>query len=176
MQYQLNNIINNLTETYEGTPWHGLSLKVILKDIDTKMAFYRPFEQKHTIAELVAHLLIWRQFALEMLNKNYAFSIDIDAMADFPKLSESEKIWKELQLQLDENQALLVEKMDNFEPTYLDYVIPKKTFTYRYLFDGVAYHDVYHGGQIALLKAALLTQENPIPSIAKGLDFNKVVK
>jgi hypothetical protein len=175
MQYQLNNIINNLTETYEGTPWHGLSLKVILKDITTDMAFYRPFEQKHNIAELVAHILVWRQFATEILNENYDFSIDIGAMADFPNVAESEKVWKELQILLDENQVLLVSQMDEFEPTKLDYIIPKKTFTYRYLFDGVAYHDVYHGGQIALIKAAFLTKYNPVTSIAKALDFNSVL-
>jgi hypothetical protein len=176
MQYQLNNIINNLTETFEGTPWHGLSLKIILEDIDVKTAFFRPFAHKHNISELVAHILIWRQFVVEILNKNYDFKLDIGLLEDFPKVAKSEKIWKELLTQLFENQALLLEKLDSFDPEKLDDEIPKKTFTYRYLFEGVVNHDVYHGGQIALLKAAFQTPKSEMEALRKILDFKAISK
>lgn len=174
MQYQLNNIINNLTETFEGTPWHGLSLKIILEDIDLETAFFRPFPHKHNIAELVAHILIWRQFVIEILNENYNFKLDIGALEDFPEVKKSEKVWNELLTQLFENQALLVEKLDAFDPEDLDEDIPKKTFTYRYIFDGVVNHDVYHAGQIALLKAAFQTPENDIETLKKTLDYKAI--
>jgi hypothetical protein len=176
MQYQLNNIINNLTETFEGTPWHGLSLKVILEEVDVKMAFFRPFPHKHNIAELVAHILIWRQFVIEMLDGNYNFKLDIGALEDFPKVGESEKIWNELLTQLFENQLLLVDKLDTFDPKKLDDEIPKKTFTYRYIFEGVVNHDVYHGGQIALIKAAFQTPQDDIEKLKKTLDFKVISK
>ena len=181
MQYQLNNIINNLTETFEGTPWHGLSLTTILQEIDIETAFYRPFKHKHNIAELVAHLLIWRQFALEMLNKNYAYHIDIGTNVDFPVIEKSDKdevndkVWFELNALLRENQTEILLKLDQFDATLLDEIIPKKPFTYRYLFEGVVNHDVYHAGQIALINAAHQTQETPIDELARKIDFNTLI-
>lgn len=171
MNTQLENIINNLSETYNGMPWHGNSLKELLLDVDTATAFYRPFEKKHNIAELVAHILIWRQYALEILNENYNFNIDIGSMADFPEVVESEKVWCELLTQLDENQMVLLEKLAQFSPLKLEEEIPNKPFTFRYLFDGVVYHDVYHGGQIGLLKAAYLSNFNRNEDLVKKVSF-----
>jgi DinB superfamily len=171
MNSYLENIINNLSETYNGMPWHGNSLKELLRDVNTNMAFYRPFEKKHNIAELVAHILIWRQYALEILNGNYDFNIDIGSLADFPEVLESDKVWQELLTQLDENQVVLLEKLTSFSASKLEDEIPKKPFTFRYLFEGVVYHDVYHGGQIGLIKAAYLSDKNHIENLAKKLTF-----
>jgi DinB superfamily len=171
MKIQLENIINNLSETYNGMPWHGNSLKELLKDVDTTMAFYRPFEQKHNIAELVAHILIWRQYALEILSENYDFNIDIGTLGDFPEVMGSEKIWQELLTQLDENQVVLLEKLEQFSALKLDEEIPQKPFAFRYLFEGIVYHDVYHGGQIGLLKAAYLSKLNLNEHVIKKVSF-----
>jgi hypothetical protein len=176
MQYQLNNIINNLTETFEGTPWHGLSLKVILEEVDVKTAFFRPFPNKHNIAELVAHILIWRQFVMEILDENYDFKLDIGALEDFPKVTEKERVWKELLTQLFENQVLLVKKLSTFNSGKLDDEIPKKNITYRYVFDGIVHHDIYHGGQIALIKAAFQTPKDNIEILRKTFDFKTILK
>lgn len=153
----LENIINNLTETYNGMPWHGNSLKELLNDVDATTAFYRPIEAKHNIAELVAHVLVWRQYVVEILDENYSFNVDINAVADFPKVYESAKIWRELLTQLDENQAVVLEKLTQFPASKLEDEIPKKPFTFRYLFEGIIYHDVYHGGQIGFIKAAYVS-------------------
>jgi DinB superfamily len=171
MDTQLENIVNNLSETYNGMPWHGNSLKELLHNVDTEMAFYRPFEKKHNIAELVAHILIWRQYALEILNENYDFSIDIGSLADFPQVMESDKVWRELLTQLDENQAVLLEKLVQFSGSKLNDEIPKKPFTFRYLFEGIVYHDVYHGGQIGLIKAAYFSQKMESENLSKRLTF-----
>jgi uncharacterized damage-inducible protein DinB len=78
--------------------------------------------------------------------------------------------------QLFENQVLLVNKLDAFDSEKLDDDIPKKTFTYRYIFEGVVNHDVYHGGQIALLKAAFQTPQTDIETLRKTLDFKVISK
>jgi DinB superfamily len=171
MNPQLENIINNLSETYNGMPWHGNSLKELLREIDVKMAFYRPFEKKHNIAELVAHILIWRQYALEILLENYNAHIDIGSLADFPTLDESEKIWRELLTQLDKNQVVLLENLKAFSASKLEDEIPEKPFTFRYLFEGIVYHDVYHGGQIGLIKAAYLSNYVLNEDVSKKVSF-----
>jgi DinB superfamily len=171
MNQQLENIINNLSENYDGMPWHGNSLTELLKDVDVKIAFFRPFEGKHNIAELVAHVLVWRQFALEMLNHNYGFKIDIGSLADFPKVTESEKVWRELQMLLNENQAELIGKLTQFNSAKLDDEIPQRHFTYRFLFDGIVHHDVYHAGQIGFLKAAFNSAPNISEEVTKRLTF-----
>ncbi len=171
MNPQLENIINNLSETYEGMPWHGNSLKELLLDVDTTIAFYRPFEKKHNIAELVAHILIWRQYVLEILNENYNFKIDIGSLGDFPEVTESEKVWRELLTQLDENQVLLLEKLAAFSSTKLDEEVPEKSYSFRFLLEGIVFHDVYHGGQIGLIKAAYYSNVNLNEDIVKKVSF-----
>jgi DinB superfamily len=167
----MKNIINNLSETYNGMPWHGSSLKELLHDVDTTTAFYRPFEKKHNIAELVAHILIWRQYTLEILSENYDFSIDIGSLADFPMVAESDKVWQELLTQLDENQAILLAQLAQFSESKLDDEILEKAFTFRYLFEGIIYHDVYHGGQIGLIKAAHLSNLKLKADVIKKVSF-----
>ncbi len=171
MDYQVKHLVHNLTETFEGMPWHGSSLKDLLANVDAKMAFYRPFEHKHNIAELLAHILVWRQYVLEILDKNYDFNIDIGSMGDFPKVSESEKIWQELLVQLDENQELIIKKLTLFSEDNLDKDIQKKPFTFRFLFEGIVYHDVYHGGQIGLIKSAYLAAQFTNEDIIKKATF-----
>ena len=171
MDFQVKQIINNLSETFEGMPWHGNSLKDLLANVDAKMAFYRPFQDKHTIAELLAHILVWRQFVLEILDKNYDFNVDIGSMADFPPVAESDRIWQELLTQLTENQAFIVKKLTSFSDDDLDKMIPKKPFSFRFLFEGIIYHDVYHGGQIGLIKSAYITSQFTNEDIIKKATF-----
>ncbi len=156
MNFQVTRIIDNLAETFEGTPWHGNSLKDLLANVDTKTAFYRPLGRKHNIAELLAHILVWRQFVIEILDNNYDFDIDIDSMADFPEVPESEIIWQELLSQLIENQAYIINKLLAFSDGDLDKDVPNKPYTFRYLFEGIIYHDIYHSGQIGLIKSAYI--------------------
>lgn len=167
----MKNIINNLIETYDGMPWHGNSLKELLRGIDAKMAFHRPFDNGHTIAELVAHILVWRQFVVEILNRNYDFSVDIGSLSDFPTLNESDKVWQELLTQLDENQADICQKLSIFSESKLDDDIPEKPFTFRFLFEGIIFHDVYHGGQIGLLKATYISNSSLDKNIVKKVSF-----
>lgn len=167
----MKNIIDNLIETYGGMPWHGSSLKELLKDVDAAMAFHRPLNNAHTIAELVAHVLVWRQYVVEILNENYDFSVDIGAMSDFPVLNESDKIWQELLTQLAENQADIIQRLSFFSASKLDEEVPKKPFTFRFLFEGIVYHDVYHGGQIGMIKAAYLAQSSLDKSLVKKISF-----
>jgi uncharacterized damage-inducible protein DinB len=171
MDLTMQHLLQNLSETYNGSPWHGNSLKTMLKEVDTKTAFYRPFVGKHNIAELVAHILVWRQFVIEILEGNYDFNLDIGALADFPKVAETEKIWLELQTQLDENQAQLLDKLTTFPVAKLDDFIPQKPFTFRFLLEGIVYHDVYHGGQIGYLKAAYFDQFSTQESMLKKATF-----
>lgn len=171
MNPQLENIINNLIETYEGTPWHGNALKELLKDVNATIAFFRPIENKRNIAELVAHALVWRQFTLEILNQNVDFKVDIGSLSDFPKVPENDKVWRELLTLLDENQAALIEKLTVFDASKLDDDIPKRNFTYRFLFEGIIYHDVYHSGQIGFIKSAFNIAPNIDTEIVKKLTF-----
>ena len=167
----MKNIIDNLIETYGGMPWHGHSLKELLKGVDFEMAFHRPLNNAHTMAELVAHVLVWRQYVVEILNGNYDFSVDIGSMSDFPILNESDKVWQELLTQLAENQEDILQKLSIFDASKLDDDVPTKPFNFRFLFEGIVYHDVYHGGQIGMLKAAYLKNVSLDKNIVKKLSF-----
>jgi hypothetical protein len=171
METSLSNIVHHLMENYAGMPWHGNPLKELLKNVDTTIAFYRPIENKHNIAELVAHILVWRQFVVEILDENYDAHVDIGNLEDFPELTKSEKVWQELLTQLNENQVALVNKLNRFPESKLTQNVPKKPFTFQFLFEGINFHDVYHGGQIGFIKAAFEAQSTVNADLSKKISF-----
>ena len=56
-----------LERTYSGDPWHGPSLRSVLEGIDGVQANARPVPGAHSIAELAAHILTWREETLRRL-------------------------------------------------------------------------------------------------------------
>jgi hypothetical protein len=162
MKIQLENIIDNLSETFGGHPWHGFSLTDLLQDVDPFVAFCRPMPHKHNIAELVAHICVWRQLAVEILNENYDYQVDISTMADFPSVPKTPSSWEALLTLLADNQYILIEKLKRFDASKLEEQIPQRPFTFRFLFEGIVFHDVYHGGQIGILKAAIFERDKTL--------------
>ena len=60
-------IISQLKETYEGSPWHGRSVKSLLSEVSPEMGLKKPSDGSHSIAELVYHMVTWRDFTISRL-------------------------------------------------------------------------------------------------------------
>lgn len=148
---ELDRIKTLLNATFHGGAWHGPSVLENLQGIKPKAAGNRQ-KNIHTIAELVYHITTWRIFALKKIQGDAEFLIKTEKQ-NWGNLKEIDEFeWETLQMELtlshDELMTGLEEKDDNF----LLEIVPGAEYDFYTLLHGIIHHDIYHCGQIAILK------------------------
>jgi uncharacterized damage-inducible protein DinB len=135
-------------EGFERTTWHGPNLWQSLKGISAKQAAWRPGSNRHNIWELVLHAAYWKYVVRRRLQGGKRGSFALHGSNFFPRPESgklSETAWKADKALLRQEHAALRKAIKN---TLAKRLTPKVG---RMLW-GVAFHDVYHAGQIRLLR------------------------
>ena len=153
MEKEIQNLVSLLKQTYEKGAWHGPSVKQGLENISDEQAFSR-LPDTHSIIELVAHMAAWRIYVVEKLKGNAAYKVTDEL--NFPQLTD----WKQAVQQLDESQAQLIAAIEKFPEEKLREKVAGFIDAYSYytLLHSIIHHDLYHTGQIILIKKATRTQ------------------
>jgi uncharacterized damage-inducible protein DinB len=140
-----------LNSSFHGGAWYGPSVLEALKGLTPQEASFKP-PTVHTIAELIYHMTSWRLFAIKRLQGDNQYLID-DEKKNFgsnPKVDsfELETLIMELSLSQDE----LLKELSKREDEFLDEIVPGSEYSFYTLIHGVIQHDIYHTGQIILIK------------------------
>jgi uncharacterized damage-inducible protein DinB len=150
---EINRLIREMKSIYSGSPWHGDCIKKILTNIAFETAFNRPVANAHSIAELLSHIIAWRELHNKRLHGNDLFSVKQQESFDWRKTDPiPEKAWPKLLHALDMNQQQMITALEQADDHLLDQKVVKRNYTFRKLIRGIIQHDIYHTGQIALLK------------------------
>jgi uncharacterized damage-inducible protein DinB len=155
---ELLRIIDLLNTTYEGEEaWHGPSVAAVMQDVTPDMASQRITPNTHSIAELIFHMTSWRIFCVKKMQGDAVFDIltpeknfgqFLDKIDDFE--------WEALQMELSLSQEELINELDKRDDDdFLEDIVPGRDYTYYDLLHGIVNHDLYHTGQIQILKKAL---------------------
>jgi uncharacterized damage-inducible protein DinB len=146
MPTEIDRIVRLLEKTFDKHPWYGSSIMEVL-DIDPARASQR-FKNGHNIMELIQHMTAWRIFATRRLEGDSLYEVTEEV--NFPKTGT----WDEVISNLKHSQHRLLEAVKIFPDSRLGELVPSKVqkYTYYTLLHGVIHHDIYHLGQIALLK------------------------
>jgi uncharacterized damage-inducible protein DinB len=149
MKTETEKIVSLLKRTFERGAWHGPSVKEVLKGIDGTLALKR-LNNTHSIIELVAHMTSWRRYVINRLQENNSFVVSDEQ--NFPKRDD----WDNVLQELEESQQQLLELIEKFPVYKLSELVPvsEQNYTYYTLLNGIIHHDVYHAGQIMLIKRA----------------------
>ncbi len=143
-----------LRHTYRGPAWHGPALRELLDGVTAEAAAARPIAGVHSIWELVGHCTYWRRVAAGALAGGPVDPEPPDEL-NFPPVDDSgPQAWARALEALEESQTALVAGLKSFPDERLDEHVDGREFTFYFLLHGVIQHDLYHGGQIALLKKA----------------------
>jgi uncharacterized damage-inducible protein DinB len=146
-------IADQLQRAFEGTAFHGPAVIEVLKDVSAEQASRRPIPQAHTIWEIVQHIARWQAEIRNRLQGQKAQTLP--AEKNFPKLQDaSEEAWRQTLQQLDTGYRELKETMLKFPEARLVDNVPGRDYSFYVLLHGIVQHDLYHAGQIALLKKA----------------------
>jgi uncharacterized damage-inducible protein DinB len=145
-------IIDLMDRTYDGDPWHGLSLCSILDGVNAAQAARKPVGGGHSIWELVAHIAQWESVTFRRL-QGEPVEFESDSDGDWPRVTDvSDAAWHQMLERLDQNHRQLRAGVIAAGDTKLSEKAPNRDFTHYVALHGVIHHQVYHAGQIAVLK------------------------
>jgi len=144
----LTDSIEQLEETYGGSPWYGKSLSTILREIEPSKAG-TPIDNSHSIYQIAYHMLAWRKYLVEKLQGNAIYAIELGSSADWVQGSTvGAAEWSRLLADFDENQKRLLALLNEQSEALLEKTVPGKKYGFRKLIEGMVQHDIYHAGQL----------------------------
>lgn len=149
---EVERIHDQLERAFEGDAWHGPALLEVLDGVSAEQAQARPLSGAHNIWELVMHIAVWEDVVRRRLDGD-----DTPATADLDwhvKHGSGETAWRETLDRLKHGHQELRKAVSSLTDSRLEEETPGGVSIYR-LMHGVVQHDLYHVGQIALLKKAL---------------------
>ncbi len=138
-------LIGLLEKSFHGPAWHGPAVMEALADVTPGIAVRRP-TTSHNIIELVMHMTAWRNFVTKRLKGNNEF--EVSEKENFPAGTD----WAKALNGLQQSQGELVSAMKMFSEKKLVETVPTREYDFYTMLYGIIQHDIYHTGQIVLLK------------------------
>ncbi|MCI0338461.1 MAG: DinB family protein [Acidobacteria bacterium] len=146
---------SQLKRAYQGVAWHGPSLRELLEGLTAQQAASKPIPNAHSIWELVNHIIAWEQIVRQRLEGEPV--TEIPDIVNFPPVNEtSEAAWQATLQMLEASNKELRESIKQIDDAQLEQTAPGTDYSNYFMLHGVIQHDLYHAGQIALLKKATM--------------------
>ena len=150
---EIKRIIDQLDRAFSGDAWHGPSLMSLLDGLSAvhdQASFYG----NSSIWELVLHSAAWKTIAQHRLAGE---TVEVTAERDWPPVWEvTDVAWKRSIETLSESHKRLRKVAEELKEDQLEENAGGSDYSRYVLLHGVIQHDLYHAGQIAILKKALL--------------------
>jgi uncharacterized damage-inducible protein DinB len=147
-------IADQLRRAFEGDAWHGPALLELLGEVDAATAAAQPLADVHSIWELMLHIAAWDGAALRRLGRK---KTQLKGTANFPLVPKpTQTAWREAIAHAKRTHDLLVKTVAALPGSRLRERVPGKKYDFYHMLHGVVQHELYHAGQIAILKKASL--------------------
>ena len=145
-------IADLLDRAGHGDAWHGPPVDATLTGVTAEQAAARPLPGGHGIWELTLHIAVWDRIVARRLGGK---AYEPSAAEDWPAVTETtEHAWRRAVANVRQARAELRAALLAFDDQRLHDTVPGKTYSFYVMAHGIVQHDLYHAGQIALLKKA----------------------
>jgi uncharacterized damage-inducible protein DinB len=144
-------LIDQINRAWGGDAWHGPPLRPLLDGVSELESKQRPLPGVHTIGEIAMHVAVWIDVVTRRLHGE-AFE-PASAAEDWP----APKSLDSAIAALEAAHSGLLDAVARMSSAALDEPAPGKPYTVYVMLEGIIQHNLYHAGQIALLKKALTT-------------------
>jgi hypothetical protein len=142
-----------IDRAYDRKSWHGTNLRGSIRGLTARQAAWRPRRGRHNIWEVVVHAAYWKYAVWRRLTGERRGSFPLKGSNWFLRSdSGNERAWKEDVALLDRTHRALRAAIQGLPARALRRSTPGSTVNNFELIAGIAAHDLYHAGQIQLLK------------------------
>ncbi len=150
---EIDRIVDQLQRGFDGDAWHGDPLMKVIEGVSAKQAAAHPVKGAHSIWEIAHHLRAWRPAVGSRLSGKVT---ELNGADDWPPVTDtSEEAWRNCLHDLREKTKLMLQAVKAFPESKLNENAPNRDHSYYVLLQGMVQHDLYHAGQIAILKKAV---------------------
>jgi uncharacterized damage-inducible protein DinB len=147
---EVDRISEQLRRAFEGGAWHGPSVREVLKGVTAEIASRRPIAKGHTIWEIVQHIDAWQIAGRRRVELEF---VKVSDAEDWPAVTGfNENAWNAALETINKSYEQLQSVIKNLDDSKLDNKVPGAEYTIYVVLHGVIQHDLFHAGQIALLK------------------------
>lgn len=162
----LKSILEQLGRVYDDDPWYGPSIQRTLKSVPSGSVFDSPGNGAHSMAELLAHMVAWREFTVHRVAYNTASYLPEQEQTFRwnQYVSKKDEAWEVMLQRLDTSQQELLRLLNKHDDSLLENQVAGKPYTFHYLLTGLIQHDVYHLGQIVYIGKLLDKKKKKTPS------------
>ncbi len=146
-------LLEVLDQGYEKHAWHGPTLRGSLRGIKAKQALWKPSPNRPSIWQLALHCAYWKYNIARKISGDESMTFPRKG-ANFPILPDArdDAAWKKDVALLARTHKTLREAIRKFDAKKLNVKAKKSRYRHKELIYGIASHDLYHAGQIQLLK------------------------
>jgi len=140
-------------QAFTAPSWHGTPLRGSLRGVTARAALWRPGPGRHCIWDLVLHTAYWKCMVRRRLLRDPAVAFPRDG-ANWLALPDraNDAAWKRDRELLDEQHRLLHKTIARLKPADLGRRGWRSKWRVNAEIYGIASHDLYHAGQIQLIK------------------------
>jgi uncharacterized damage-inducible protein DinB len=146
-------LADQIRRAFEGNAWHGDSILELLTGVSAKTAAAKPIKDAHSIWELLLHIAAWDD---AVRRRTGGTAVTMTDEENFPAVKDvSEAAWRQAIESVKQTHNELIKAVAAFPDSRLQEQVPGKTenyYNFYYMFSGIVQHELYHAGQIALLK------------------------
>lgn len=149
-------LLSILEQAYSRRSWHGTNLRGAIGRTSLGQAVWRPGASRHNIWEILVHVAYWKYIAWRRLTGADRGSFPLKGSNWFRRppmsLDSFDRVWRADIALLDQAHRTLCDAVATLSAADLRKT-PRGSHVSRFdLLSGVAAHDLYHAGQIQLLK------------------------
>lgn len=137
-----------LDEAYEKKTWHGPNLRQSFKGVSAQQAARRPGPARHNIWEVMLHAAYWKYAVRRRLEGGKRGSFVLKGSNFFARPEKG----KATEAAWNADKKLLEREHRALRATVAKVLRKPRSAKFLYQLYGVALHDVYHAGQIRLLR------------------------
>lgn len=149
-------LLKTIDQGYDRKSWHGTTLRGSLRGVSAAEAAWRPAPDRHNIWELAVHAAYWKYSVTRRLQDGARGSFPLEGSNWFPRPLDpeapDERAWKQDLSLLGQMHRELRAAVAVLTAEDLEKVPGGSATTVADMVVGVAFHDIYHAGQIQLLK------------------------
>ncbi len=147
---EIDRIQDQIRRAFEGEAWHGASVLEVLDGVTPARAARRPIASAHSIWEIALHIAAWKRIVARRVGGE---TFEVTTEMDWPPAGKTDAAsWRKVLAVLHDAQKQLLDAAGKVTDARIHKPLRKGSSSPYIQLLGVAEHDIYHAGQIAVLK------------------------